>query len=179
MVSCGGGEGEKVDPYEKKTAFTIEMENGDVITGELYPDLAPETVANFEGLAKDGFYNGTIFHRVIPGFMVQGGDPEGTGMGGSGKTIKGEFSSNGFENPLKHTRGVLSMARANDKDSGSSQFFIMVAEATNLDGNYAAFGKVISGMEHVDKIVNQERNANDKPLKDQAIKTITIGQAAS
>ena len=122
--------------------FTIELENGKIMSGELYEETAPMTVANFEKLANEGFYDGLIFHRVIPGFMIQGGDPEGTGMGGPGYEIKGEFSRNGWKNDLKHERGVLSMARAMDPDSAGSQFFIMVADAPHLDGQYAAFGKV-------------------------------------
>ena len=130
----------------------IEMENGDVMKGELYPEVAPETVENFVKLVEEGFYNGLTFHRVIPGFMIQGGCPDGTGMGGPGYTIKGEFLSNGFNNNLKHTRGVLSMARAMDPNSAGSQFFIMVAAAPHLDGEYAAFGKITEGMEAADKI---------------------------
>ena len=154
--------------------FTIEMEKGGIMTGELYPEIAPITVANFEKLANEGFYDGLIFHRVIPGFMIQGGDPTGTGMGGSLENIKGEFATNGFKNDLKHTRGVLSMARSQRPNSASSQFFIMVADAPHLDGQYAAFGKVLEGMEAADEIVAVERNAMDKPLTDQRMKTITI-----
>ena len=155
--------------------FTIEMADGLKMQGELYEDIAPVTVANFIKLAGEGFYNGLKFHRVIPGFMIQGGCPHGTGIGGPGYTIKGEFSSNGFQNDLKHVRGVLSMARAMDPDSAGSQFFIMVDDAPYLDGQYAAFGKVTEGMETADKIVNQPRNMyNDCPFEDQVIKTITI-----
>ena len=133
---------------------TIQMKDGGVMKAELYPEIAPATVKNFVDLAAKGFYNGLIFHRVIPGFMIQGGDPEGTGMGGPGYTIKGEFSANGFKNDLKHTRGVLSMARAFDPNSAGSQFFIMHENSPHLDGQYAAFGKVIEGIEVVDKIAS-------------------------
>ena len=133
----------------------IEMENGDIMKGELYPEIAPKTVENFIKLVEDGFYDGLIFHRVIPGFMIQGGCPEGTGMGGPGWTIEGEFTANGFTNDLKHDRGVLSMARAMNPNSAGSQFFIMVAPAPHLDGQYAAFGKIIEGMEAADNIVKQ------------------------
>ena len=153
---------------------TITMENGGVMTGELYEDIAPITVENFEKLAKSGFYDGLTFHRVIPGFMIQGGDPDGTGAGGPGYSIKGEFAANGVKNDLKHTTGVLSMARTMDPNSAGSQFFIMVADAPHLDGQYAAFGKVLEGMEAGDEIVAVERNAMDKPLTDQRMKTITI-----
>ena len=132
----------------------IEMEHGGIIELELYPEAAPKTVANFLKLVGEGFYDGLIFHRVIPGFMIQGGDPEGTGMGGSKNPIVGEFKANGFNNPIKHTRGVISMARTNDPNSASSQFFIMHADYPYLDGKYAAFGKVVSGMEIVDEIAN-------------------------
>ncbi len=152
----------------------IEMENGGVITLELYPDKAPKTVANFEKLVKDGFYDGLIFHRVISGFMIQGGDPTGTGMGGSEEEIPGEFAANGFENPVSHVRGVISMARTNDPNSASSQFFIMHKDGTFLDGQYAAFGKVVDGIEVVDEIAEVETNAMDKPLKEQKIKKATI-----
>ncbi|MCI6821017.1 MAG: peptidylprolyl isomerase [Clostridiales bacterium] len=152
----------------------IEMENGDVMRGELYPEIAPETVANFVKLVEDGFYDGLIFHRVIPGFMIQGGCPNGTGMGGPGHTIKGEFAMNGFKNDLKHERGVLSMARAMDPNSAGSQFFIMVEDAPHLDGQYAAFGKITEGLDAADKIVNQPRNAMDKPDTPQVMKKVTI-----
>ena len=152
----------------------IEMENGDVMKGELYPEKAPKTVDNFVKLAEEGFYDGLIFHRVIPGFMIQGGCPDGTGMGGPGYTIEGEFSSNGFENDLKHERGVLSMARAMNPNSAGSQFFIMVHPAPHLDGQYAAFGRITEGMEAADRIVASKRDAMDKPLEPQVIKTITI-----
>jgi len=154
--------------------FVIEMENGAVMEGELYEDIAPETVENFVSLMEKGFYDGLIFHRVIPGFMIQGGCPDGTGMGGPGYTIKGEFAANGFKNDLKHTRGVISMARAMNPNSGGSQFFIMVEDAPHLDGQYAAFGKITSGMEEADRIVSVKRNMMDKPLEDQVIKTIRL-----
>ncbi len=154
--------------------ITIEMENGKKIKLELCPDVAPITVANFEALAKQGFYNGLIFHRVIEGFMIQGGDPEGTGMGGSGKRIKGEFLANGVPNTLKHTRGVISMARSQMPDSASSQFFIMHRDAPHLDGQYAAFGRVVEGIEVVDEIATCDTDFRDRPINDQRIKTITV-----
>lgn len=155
--------------------FIIEMENGGVMEGELYDDIAPKTVDNFVSLIEKEFYDGLIFHRVIPGFMIQGGCPNGNGMGGPGYTIEGEFNSNGFKNDLKHTRGVLSMARAMDPNSGGSQFFIMVADAPHLDGDYAAFGKITKGMEVADAIVNTKRDPwMDKPLEDQKIKSIRM-----
>ena len=153
---------------------TIEMENGKKIELELCPECAPITVKNFEDLVKAGFYDGLIFHRVIEGFMIQGGDPEGTGMGGSGKNIKGEFKANGVNNTLKHTRGVISMARSMFPNSASSQFFIMHKDAPHLDGQYAAFGKVVSGMDVVDEIASTEVDGNDRPIKPQVIKHITI-----
>ncbi len=152
----------------------IEMEDGGVMRGELYPEIAPETVANFEKLVNDGFYDGLIFHRVIPGFMIQGGCPQGNGMGGPGWTIKGEFTSNGFENNLKHTTGVMSMARTPFPDSAGSQFFIMVHDAPFLDGEYAAFGKIIEGQEVADAIVATPRDMNDKPKKPQRMAKVTI-----
>ena len=154
--------------------FVIEMENGDVMKGELYPEIAPLTVENFEKLASDHFYDGLTFHRVIPGFMIQGGCPRGNGTGGPGYQIKGEFAANGVANDLKHERGVLSLARAMDPDSAGSQFFIMVADAPHLDGQYAAFGKVTEGMEAADKIVNVKTDWHDCPREKQVIKTITI-----
>ena len=154
--------------------FVITMENGGVMSGELYEEIAPITVENFEKLANSGFYDGLIFHRVIPGFMIRGGDPEGVGIGGPGYTIKGEFASNGVQNTLKHTRGVLSMARAMDPDSAGSQFFIMVADAPHLDGQYAAFGKVTEGMDTADAIVSADRNFRDKPYEDQRMKSIRV-----
>ena len=153
---------------------TIELENGGVIVAELYPDIAPNTVANFIDLANSGFYDGLIFHRVIPGFMIQGGDPTGTGMGGPGYTIKGEFDANGFENSLSHTRGVLSMARTSKPDTAGSQFFIMHADAPYLDGQYAAFGQVTEGIEYVDAIAATATDAYDRPWEEQAIKTSSV-----
>lgn len=153
---------------------TITMEDGGEIQIELYAETAPNTVRNFVSLASKGFYDGTVFHRVIPGFMIQGGDPQGTGMGGPGYCIRGEFAINGFNNDLKHTRGVLSMARAMDPDSAGSQFFIMVEDAPHLDGQYASFGRVITGMDVCDRIVSTRRNFNDKPLKPQVMKSVTV-----
>lgn len=154
--------------------FTIEMEDGGKMAGELYPQIAPNSVANFVELANSGFYDGVIFHRVIPGFMIQGGDPQGVGIGGPGYSIRGEFSQNGFKNDLRHTRGVLSMARSMMPDSAGSQFFIMVADAPHLDGAYAAFGKVTQGMEVADAIVAQKRDRRDKPVSDQRMKTVRV-----
>ncbi|HYE83342.1 MAG TPA: peptidylprolyl isomerase [Clostridia bacterium] len=153
---------------------TIEMENGDIMKLELYPDIAPNTVKNFISLANKGFYNGLIFHRVIPGFMIQGGDPEGVGMGGPGYSIKGEFRSNGFANDLKHKKGVISMARSMSPNSAGSQFFIMVADSPHLDGQYAAFGMVTEGIAAADKIVAVKRNHSDKPLEDQRMKKVSV-----
>lgn len=153
---------------------TIEMDSGKTIKVELYPKVAPNTVNNFISLVKKGFYDGTIFHRVIPGFMIQGGDPDGTGMGGPGYSISGEFSQNGFDNKLKHTAGVLSMARAQDPNSAGSQFFIMVADATHLDGAYAAFGKVTEGMDVVNEIVSVPTGANDRPKTPPVMKKVTV-----
>ena len=153
---------------------SITMENGDNIQAELYPNVAPNTVRNFISLVRKGYFDGVIFHRVIPGFMVQGGDPQGTGMGGPGYSIKGEFRSNGFPNDLVHERGILSMARTRDPNSAGSQFFIMVAPAPHLDGDYTAFGKVTAGMEAVDKIVNASRNSMDRPLQDQRMQRVTV-----
>ncbi len=153
---------------------TISMENGGIIKAELYPEIAPNTVRNFIDLINKGFYDGVIFHRVIPGFMIQGGCPDGTGMGGPGYSIKGEFSRNGFKNDLKHLRGVLSMARTMIPDSAGSQFFVMVADSPHLDGQYASFGKVIEGMEVADKIVSSKRDYNDKPYEDQKILKMTV-----
>ena len=163
--------------YETKEEYTyvqIEMEDGGKIVLELYPETAPITVANFVKLVKDGFYDGLIFHRVIEGFMIQGGDPEGTGLGGSPDTIYGEFSANGFDNPLKHERGVISMARANSYDSASTQFFIVhkTEGATHLNGLYAAFGRVIDGIDVVDKIAAVNTSSSDKPIKDVVISEI-------
>ena len=153
---------------------TIEMENGGVMKVELYPETAPNTVANFISLVEKGFYNGTIFHRVIPGFMIQGGDPEGTGMGGPGYRIKGEFTANRFQNDLKHTKGVISMARSDHPDSAGSQFFIMVDDAPHLDGQYASFGKVIEGIEVADQIVSVATNYSDRPLEEQRMRSVTV-----
>ncbi|MCM3651879.1 peptidylprolyl isomerase [Metabacillus litoralis] len=150
------------------------MENNDEIKVELYPNIAPNTVNNFISLVESGFYDGLTFHRVIPGFMIQGGDPEGTGTGGPDYEIKGEFSSNGFENDVKHERGIISMARTQVPDSAGSQFFIMIADANSLDGDYAAFGKVTAGMDVVDSIVSVKTNKQDKPLEDQKIKQVTV-----
>ena len=153
---------------------TITMENGDVMKAELYPEIAPNTVNNFISLVKKGFYNGLIFHRVINGFMIQGGCPDGTGMGGPGYHIKGEFTQNRFKNDLKHTEGVLSMARAMHPDSAGSQFFIMHKNSPHLDGSYAAFGKIIEGMDIVDKIETSETDFRDRPLDEQKIASMTV-----
>ena len=153
---------------------TITMENGDVMKAELYPDIAPNTVNNFISLVKKGYYDGLIFHRVIKGFMIQGGCPDGTGMGGPGYSIKGEFSMNGFENNLKHTPGVLSMARSMMPDSAGSQIFIMHKTSPHLDGEYAAFGKVTEGLDIVDKIACVETGYNDRPLTEQKIQSMTV-----
>ena len=153
---------------------TIEMENGGVMKAELYPETAPNTVNNFISLIQSGFYDGLTFHRVIPGFMIQGGDPDGVGTGGPGYSIKGEFSQNGVKNDLAHTRGVLSMARAMDPDSAGSQFFIMVDDAPHLDGGYAAFGKVTQGMDVADAIVAVKRDWNDRPKQEQKMKKVTV-----
>lgn len=153
---------------------TFTMENGDVMKAELYPEIAPTSVNNFISLIQKNFYDGLIFHRVIRGFMIQGGDPEGTGMGGPGYTIPGEFAMNGFHNDLKHTRGVLSMARAMDPNSAGSQFFIMVEDAPHLDNQYAAFGRVITGMDVCDRIVATRTNFRDMPLKPQVMKSVTV-----
>ena len=153
---------------------TFEMENGDIMKAELYPEVAPNTVNNFVSLVKKGFYDGVIFHRVISGFMIQGGDPNGTGMGGPGYSIKGEFAQNGVENNLVHDAGVLSMARAMHPDSAGSQFFIMHKKAPHLDGAYAAFGKIIEGMDIVNKIAEVATDYSDKPLEPQIMKTVTV-----
>lgn len=166
---------ENIPSDAKNPVVTIEMENGGTITAELYYNKAPNSVKNFISLINKGFYDGVIFHRVIPGFVIQGGDPEGTGMGGPGYTIKGEFPSNDFDNDAKHLRGALSMARgAYSFDSAGSQFFICVADRPDLDGNYAVFGQVVDGMDIVDEIVSSERDQNDKPLKDNVIKKVTV-----
>ena len=154
--------------------ITIEMENGGVIKAELYPEIAPITVENFVKLTKEGFYDGLIFHRVIEGFMIQGGDPTGTGMGGPGHTIKGEFRKNGVVNNIKHERGVLSMARSMMPNSAGSQFFIMHRNAPHLDGSYAAFGRVIEGIEVVDEIATTQTGAQDRPVKEQKMKKVTV-----
>ena len=153
---------------------TIEMENGDVMKAELYPEIAPNTVNNFISLVNKGFYDGVIFHRVIRGFMIQGGDPQGTGVGGPGYSIKGEFSYNGFANDLKHTKGVLSMARTMEPNSAGSQFFIMHETSPHLDGQYAAFGKVVEGEDIIDKIAAAATDYMDKPLEEQKMKKVTV-----
>ena len=153
---------------------TIEMENGGIMRAELYPEVAPNTVNNFISLINKGFYNGIIFHRVIPGFMIQGGDPKGVGIGGPGYHIKGEFAMNGWKNDLKHTYGVLSMARSMMPDSAGSQFFIMTSNSPHLDGQYAAFGKVLEGMDVAEDIVNTKRDMRDKPMVDQRMKSIRV-----
>lgn len=159
---------------EKHPVVTIEMSNDQIIKVELYPEVAPNTVNNFISLIDEGYYDGLIFHRVIPGFMIQGGDPLGTGSGGPGYSISGEFNYNGFTNNLKHTKGVISMARANDPDSAGSQFFIMAEDAPHLDNLYAGFGKVIEGIEAVETIINQERDLEDKPLEPLSMKKVTV-----
>lgn len=159
---------------EENPMVEIEMENGGVMRLELYPDIAPITVENFLDLVNEGFYDGLIFHRVINNFMIQGGDPTGTGMGGSENTIKGEFAQNGVKNDLSHTRGVISMARSQSYDSASSQFFIVHQDSTYLDGSYAAFGKMVDGYDVLDEIATTPTDSNDKPLTDQVIKTIRV-----
>lgn len=159
---------------DKNPVATIEMEDGKIIKMELYPEIAPNTVRNFISLANSKFYDGLIFHRVISGFMIQGGDPEGTGMGGPDYSIYGEFTNNQFENTLLHTKGVISMARSNDKNSAGSQFFIMHGDTPSLDGDYAAFGKVIEGMDVVDSIAQVETGSDDRPKKDIKIKSISV-----
>lgn len=156
--------------------LVIEMEDGKTMKGELYPEVAPETVENFEKLVKEGFYDGLTFHRVIPGFMIQGGCPLGTGTGGPGYTIKGEFSKNNCENNICHERGVLSMARSGHPDSAGSQFFIMTAESPHLDGSYAAFGKIIEGLDVVDEIVKTPRDSSDKPKAPQKMKKVYLSE---
>jgi len=183
LAGCGTGTDEQnaqspekkdMEEIEKNPVVTITMENDETIQLELYPKVAPNTVTNFISLVNQGYYDGLIFHRVIPGFMVQGGDPEGTGMGGPGYSIPGEFSSNGFENSVKHERGVISMARSQDPDSAGSQFFIMVADSPHLDNEYAAFGKVLEGIETLDNIVSVETGAQDRPNEDQVIEKVTV-----
>lgn len=158
----------------KNPIVTFEMENGDVFKAELYPEIAPNTVKNFISLVDHNFYDGVIFHRVIKGFMIQGGDPEGIGIGGPGYAIKGEFAANGFKNDLKHERGVLSMARSMMPDSAGSQFFVIHKDSPHLDGQYAGFGKVIEGIEIIDKIAEAKTNRQDKPKKDQKIEKVTV-----
>lgn len=158
----------------KNPIVTINMENGGVIKAELYPEIAPNTVKNFIDLINRGYYDGVIFHRVIPGFMIQGGCPDGTGMGGPGYSIKGEFTRNGFKNNLNHSRGVLSMARTMAPDSAGSQFFVMVQDSPHLDGQYASFGKVIEGIEVADAIVKSKRDRGDKPYEDQKMVKVTV-----
>ncbi|NMA60631.1 MAG: peptidylprolyl isomerase [Firmicutes bacterium] len=173
VLSCGSGvafaEGQSPNPV-----VTMDLGELGTMEIELYPAVAPNTVANFISLVQQGYYDGVIFHRVIPGFMIQGGDPTGTGTGGPGYSIKGEFAQNGFRNDLKHGRGVISMARTSIPDSAGSQFFIMVERAPHLDGAYAAFGQVIKGIEVADKIVNAERNRADRPLQDQTMVKVTV-----
>lgn len=168
LVSAEGGKA------VKNPVVTMDLGDLGVIKIELFPDIAPNTVNNFISLVQQGYYDGVIFHRVIPGFMIQGGDPTGTGSGGPGYSIKGEFSQNGFKNDLKHARGVISMARTNVPDSAGSQFFIMVANAPHLDGAYAAFGQVVEGIEVADKIVAVQRNRMDKPLEGQRMEKVTV-----
>ena len=158
----------------QKPVFVIKMEDGREMKGGLYPEIAPQSVGNFVALANSGFYDGLIFHRVIPGFMIQGGDPKGMGYGGPGYSIKGEFAANGVPNPLKHTYGVLSMARSMAPDSAGSQFFIMTSDSPHLDGQYAAFGKVLEGMDVAEDNVNTPRNAQDKPLKPQVMASVRV-----
>ncbi|NLD60689.1 MAG: peptidylprolyl isomerase [Clostridiales bacterium] len=158
----------------KNPIVTFQMENGTSFKAELYPDAAPNTVANFVHLVESKFYDGLIFHRVIPGFMIQGGDPTGSGMGGPGWHIRGEFRANGFDNQLRHARGVLSMARSMQKDSAGSQFFVMHADAEHLDGQYAAFGKVIEGMDAVDRVAACRTGAQDRPVEEQRIRSATV-----
>ena len=159
---------------DQNPIVTFTMENGDTMKAELYPEVAPNTVNNFISLVKKGFYDGLIFHRIVSGFMIQGGDPDGTGMGGPGYSIKGEFGYNGVDNNLKHSRGVLSMARAQRPDSAGSQFFIMHANAPHLDGQYAAFGKLIEGEDVLDSIASVDTDWNDRPRKPQVMKTVTV-----
>ena len=158
----------------RNPTFTIVMKNGNTMRGELYPDTAPVSAANFIHLANSGFYDGLIFHRVIPGFMIQGGDPTGTGSGGPGWRIAGEFAANGVENPLQHDRGVLSMARSTHPDSAGSQFFVMVARSPHLDGNYAAFGRVTEGIEAADRVVHAQVGPGDRPVEAQEIETVRV-----
>ncbi|HIX42004.1 peptidylprolyl isomerase [Kurthia populi] len=182
LAACGTSETTKeqvsnadyAEKVKENPIVTITMANDEKVVLELYPKVAPNTVANFVSLAKEGKYDGLIFHRVIPGFMIQGGDPSGDGTGGPGYTIDGEFSNNDFTNDLKHERGVISMARSGDPNSAGSQFFIMVKASANLDGDYAAFGKVTKGMDVVDTIVNAPRDKADKPNSDQVMKKVEV-----
>lgn len=182
LAACGTSETTKeqvsnadyAEKVKENPIVTITMANDEKVVIELYPKVAPNTVANFVSLAKEGKYDGLIFHRVIPGFMIQGGDPSGDGTGGPGYTIDGEFSNNDFTNDLKHERGVISMARSGDPNSAGSQFFIMVKASANLDGDYAAFGKVTKGMDVVDTIVNAPRDKADKPNSDQVMKKVEV-----
>ncbi|MGL5379868.1 peptidylprolyl isomerase [Clostridium sp.] len=175
LVGCGSSKSEGGSASDGGNPIaTIEVEGYGTMEAELYPDKAPETVKNFISLANDGFYDGLIFHRIIKGFMIQGGDPEGTGMGGPGYSIKGEFSSNGFENDVKHEKGVLSMARSGYPDSAGSQFFIVSGDASHLDGDYAAFGKLISGEDVLDKLESVKTGGQDRPVEDIVIKSIKI-----
>ena len=171
-IHCGTSERE--ENMAQNPIVTIEMENGDIMKAELYPEIAPNTVNNFISLINKGFYDGVIFHRVIKGFMLQGGDPDGNGTGGPGYSIKGEFSQNGFKNDLKHTEGVLSMARTMIPDSAGSQFFIMHKNAPHLDGAYAAFGKIIEGMDVVNKIAEVHTDYSDRPMQDQRMAKVTV-----
>jgi len=173
-IALGEKEAEEIMDLGETIMVQIEMENGGIIKLELYPEIAPITCENFVKLVKDGFYDGLIFHRVIKDFMIQGGDPTGTGMGGSDENIKGEFSVNGVKNSLSHKRGVISMARSRNYDSASSQFFICHADSTYLDGQYAAFGKVIEGMDVVDEIASVRTDAGDRPKIEQKMKSVTI-----
>ena len=173
LFSCGSGVALAAEPAPNPLV-TMDLGELGTMEIELFPAIAPNTVANFISLVQQGYYDGVIFHRVIPGFMIQGGDPTGTGSGGPGYSIRGEFSQNGFENDLKHIRGVISMARTSIPDSAGSQFFLMVEKAPHLDGAYAAFGQVVKGIEVADKIVNAERNRADRPLQDQKIVKVTV-----
>ena len=168
----------EVQDFSKDTnpIVTIEMDDGGIIKLELYPDIAPNTVNNFIKLVEDSFYDGLLFHRVIPGFMIQGGDPKGTGTGGPGYTIKGEFSQNNFDNPISHKRGIISMARSKGNDTAGSQFFIVTTDAPHLDGSYAAFGNVVEGMDTVDRIVSVDTNQDNRPVdgKEQVMKRVTV-----
>lgn len=173
LFSCGSGVALAAEPAPNPLV-TMDLGELGTMEIELFPAIAPNTVANFISLVQQGYYDGVIFHRVIPGFMIQGGDPTGTGSGGPGYSIRGEFSQNGFKNDLKHIRGVISMARTSIPDSAGSQFFLMVEKAPHLDGAYAAFGQVVKGIEVADKIVNAERNRADRPLQDQKIVKVTV-----